>query len=323
VDFGEQAVLTSCSLSVSAGSTTAVVGPSGCGKSTFLRSVAGLIQPARGTIAISGTTVFSATDSVEPHLRGVGMMFQSPAVLPYLDVLGNVMFPLPGRRAGRQRQALEALELVGIDHLAHRRIGEISGGEIQRMCLAAALVTNPRVMLLDEPFSAVDQLGREAIRDAVFDVLHKQAITTVIVTHDQAEALEVADQVAVMDQGTFVDIGSPRRIYDDPRTVRSAQLTGAVSVVPVAEAAVLCAKGQPLDGIPVVDGMALIRPGRVRVSTSGVPCEVKRVRFSGARRYVELQAGAHHLVMDWIEARMPEPGEKIPVHLVPLANWKG
>ncbi|NNG41286.1 ABC transporter ATP-binding protein [Flexivirga sp. ID2601S] len=218
-------VLQDVDLDVAAGSVAAVVGPSGCGKTTLLRCIAGFETPEAGQVRIDGRDV-AGSAWVPAHRRRVGYVAQDGALFPHLTVGQNVGFGLPRRERSAARIG-ELLEGVALDaDMARRRPDQLSGGQQQRVSLARALALRPRVMLLDEPFSALDTGLRARTREIVGDVLRGAGITTVLVTHDQEEALSFADQVAVMARGGFRQVGSPTDVYLHPADLETARFTG-------------------------------------------------------------------------------------------------
>ena len=229
--FGNKPVLKGVNLAIAEGGTTAIVGPSGSGKTTLLRLIAGFENPDSGSIELSGQTV--AGDAWVPaHKREIGYVAQDGALFPHLSVAQNIAFGLERASVGRGRAAVakrvaELLEMVSLEtSMGARRPHEISGGQQQRVALARALARKPKLMLLDEPFSALDAGLRVATRKAVADVLHEAAVTTILVTHDQGEALSFADQVAVMRGGTLAQTGSPFSVYTRPADRDTAEFLG-------------------------------------------------------------------------------------------------
>ncbi len=233
--FGGHTVLEGIQLGLPAGTLTAVVGASGCGKTTLLRLIAGFEAPDGGTVTIAGREVAGPTTFVAPHRRDVGYVAQDGALFPHLSVGQNIAYGLPrGRRSAHTRaRVVELLEMVSLtaEHAA-RRPHELSGGQQQRVALARALARQPVVMLLDEPFSSLDTGLRAATRKAVAHTLTSAGVTTLLVTHDQEEALSVADQVAVMRQGQFTQIGSPEEVYAAPEDRFTAQFLGDCVFLP-------------------------------------------------------------------------------------------
>lgn len=220
----DRPVLRGLDLDVPAGEIVSLLGPSGGGKSTLLRCIAGLM-PYRGTVVLRGRVV----DQLPPHRRGIGMMFQDHLLFPHLDVAGNVGFGLAGSRSGDGRVA-EMLGLVGLTGFEGRRVQELSGGEAQRVALARALAPGPGVLLLDEPFGALDAVLKEQIVGQVGELLRQVGVTVVSVTHDRQEAFSLADRVAVLDEGRITRIDPPEQIWADPQQAYVARLLGMTVV---------------------------------------------------------------------------------------------
>lgn len=270
--FGAAAVLRDVALTVEAGSTTAILGPSGCGKTTLLRLVAGFDKPDAGTIALGGRVV-AGGGWTPAHRRSVGYVAQDGALFPHATVGANVGFGLP-RRARTPSKITELLEMVSLDSAyATRRPDQLSGGQQQRVALARALAREPELMLLDEPFSALDAGLRANTRRIVADVLAKAGITTILVTHDQPEALSFADRVAVMSSGRLAQIGTPREIYSAPIDVPTAEFIGDAVVLGahVERGRARCALGN----IAVVangvrgDARVMLRPEQIEITSDG------------------------------------------------------
>jgi sulfate transport system ATP-binding protein len=213
--FGDFVALDNVSLAIPTGSLTALLGPSGSGKSTLLRVIAGLERPEQGDVAILGE---DATN-LPPQKRGVGMVFQHYAAFKHLTVWNNVAFGLQIRKRPKQEireRVASLLELVQLQGLAERYPSQLSGGQRQRMALARALAVEPRVLLLDEPFGALDARVRKELRTWLRRLHDEVHVTTVLVTHDQEEAMEVADRIALMDHGRIEQVGKPRDLYEHP-----------------------------------------------------------------------------------------------------------
>jgi iron(III) transport system ATP-binding protein len=220
------------SLRVERGETVALLGPSGCGKTTLLRLIAGFEAPDAGAIRVGGRTMSDATTFVPPEERRIGFVFQDYALFPHLDVLGNVAFGLAGRPpAQRRARAREVLDLVGLTVFARRYPGQLSGGQQQRVALARALAPEPEVILLDEPFSNLDAALREGTRQEVRRILQRSGATTVLVTHDQEEAMTFADRLAVMRAGRLEQQGAPEDTYLAPRTAFVAGFLGRTNLL--------------------------------------------------------------------------------------------
>jgi sulfate transport system ATP-binding protein len=213
--FGDFTALDDVSVAVEAGSLTALLGPSGSGKSTLLRVIAGLEQPDAGQVCLDGRDVTGVT----PQERGVGFVFQHYAAFKHMTVAENVAFGLRIRRRPRaevKQRVTELLELVQLSRLGDRYPAQLSGGQRQRMGLARALAVDPKVLLLDEPFGALDARVRKELRVWLRRLHEEQHVTTILVTHDQEEAMDVADQIVVMNHARVEQTGDPREIYDHP-----------------------------------------------------------------------------------------------------------
>jgi iron(III) transport system ATP-binding protein len=224
VRYGDVVAVDHASLDVRGGALAALVGPSGCGKTSILRAIAGFEPLVAGSIRIDGESI----DGLPPEKRRIGMLFQQGALFPHLTVGENVAFGLSRRNDPR---ADDTLRLVGLDDLKHRYPHELSGGQQQRVALARALAPQPRVVLLDEPFAALDAPLRARLREEVRDILRRTATTAVLVTHDQEEALSIADEVAVMEKGRILQSGSPREVYEQPVSLQVAKLIGDANLI--------------------------------------------------------------------------------------------
>jgi iron(III) transport system ATP-binding protein len=225
------------SLNIEEGCFYTLLGPSGCGKTTILRSVAGLERPEDGEIVIGNKTVYSPQGVwVLPNKRGIGMVFQSYAIWPHMTVFENVAFPLTeGVKTFSKTEITEkvrsALELVHLEGLESRPAPQLSGGQQQRLALARALVGEPNILLLDEPLSNLDARLRDEMRTEIRRLAKGLGITTIYVTHDQIEALALSDQIAVMNKGKILQIGSPRELYQSPHSLFAAQFIGSNNFV--------------------------------------------------------------------------------------------
>jgi iron(III) transport system ATP-binding protein len=228
--FGDVVAVDDLDLDVPEGSTCALLGPSGCGKTTTLRLIAGLERLDAGSIEIGGEEVAGSGRTVPAERRRIGMVFQDYALFPHMDVAANVGYAL-GRRPDREKVA-SALETVGLGGLGKRSPHQLSGGQQQRVALARALVAEPRALLLDEPFSNLDAGLRARVREEVREILAAQKLTSVFVTHDQEEALSVADVVAVVNEGRVEQVGTPEDVYSRPTTRWVASFLGEIEVLP-------------------------------------------------------------------------------------------
>ncbi len=235
--YGPVRAVRPATLAVARGELFAVLGPSGCGKTTLLRLIAGFERPDAGSIEVGGEPQAGEGRWVPPERRRIGMVFQDYALFPHLTVAENICFGIDGAtRALRQRRGLDprakgALELVGLQHKAERYPHELSGGERQRVALARALAPEPAVVLLDEPFSSLDASLRAGLRREVELILREAGASAVLVTHDQEEALSLADRIAVMRDGAVVQTGTPEEIYHRPLDRWTAQFVGEVNVL--------------------------------------------------------------------------------------------
>jgi len=233
------AALRGISVEVAAGQFLALLGPSGCGKTTLLRCIAGLTEPEGGSITIGHDLVYSSAErvNVPARMRDLGMVFQSYAIWPHMTVAENAAFPLryrsPELKAHEVRERTdEVLRLVHLDALSKRPAPALSGGQQQRLALARALIARPKVLLLDEPLSNLDARLREEMRFELRALTKRLGVTTVLVTHEQAEALSLADVVAVMDEGKLIQVSSPRDLYERPQTEFVAGFVGRANLVP-------------------------------------------------------------------------------------------
>jgi iron(III) transport system ATP-binding protein len=228
--YAGTAVLQGLDLDVQPGSLTAVLGHSGCGKTTLLRVIAGFERAQRGTVSLGSHTLDDGRTYLAPERRSIGYVPQEGALFPHLSVRENVGFGLP-RRERRGGSVEKLLEMVGIAPLAERLPHELSGGEQQRVALARALARRPQALLLDEPFSSLDASLRGHVREEVHALLREQGVTTVLVTHDQEEALSLADVVAVLRDGRIVQRAAPAQLYGRPVDERLARFLGEVNLL--------------------------------------------------------------------------------------------
>lgn len=292
--FGRTRVLDGISLDVPDGGSTAVVGSSGCGKTTLLRVIAGFETPDAGTVSVGSETVVREGFSTPPNRRNIGYVAQDGALFPHLTVGQNIAYGLNGGLAGRRRhrdQIVELLDMVSLgSSYADRRPHELSGGQQQRVALARAMARKPDVMLLDEPFSALDTGLRAATRQAVAETLRAAGMTSILVTHDQEEALSFADQVAVMCTGSFTQVGSPEQVYAAPADLFTAQFLGDCVLLDgtVESGTAACALGSvPVQsGAPTGAVKVMVRPEQLvaHVVSNGEPGTgtVRSVEFRGA-----------------------------------------
>jgi iron(III) transport system ATP-binding protein len=223
-------VLTGIDLDIASGELTAILGPSGSGKTTLLRVIAGFERVDAGTVAIDGSIVDDGRRFTPPERRRIGYVPQEGALFPHLTVAGNIGFGLP-RRARTPGRIAELLDLIGLAPLGRRYPHELSGGQQQRVALARALAINPKLVLLDEPFSSLDAALRASVRADVVRVLRTAGATALLVTHDQDEALSMADRVAVLRNGVIAQVGTPQDLYEHPADLDIARFLGEANVV--------------------------------------------------------------------------------------------
>lgn len=317
------------SLEVAPGELVALLGASGCGKSTTLRLVAGLLAPCRGDVRFDGRSVLATP----PERRGVAMVFQKPLLLPHMSVGENVGFGLRvrgERPATVRRRVDELLELVQLPGSAARRPGQLSGGQEQRVALARALIVEPRVLLLDEPFSQLDAGLRAEMRDLVAGLQRRLGITTLLVTHDQEEALVLADRIALLEQGRLLQYDTPRGLYERPASLAVARFLGGRNFIPGRVAgrrfvsdvgAFELAAEPPLQGAAVLT----IHPEALVL---GCDAPVNRLRgtvtaarYLGARMRYQIQAGALLLEALADAANLYRPGDPVNLTLPPERLW--
>src|SRR4030043_333528 len=232
--FGKVAAVNHVWLEVKQGEILTLLGPSGCGKTTTLRCIAGLERPDEGDVIIDGKSMFSQ-GFVPPSKREIGMVFQNYAVWPHMRVFDNVAYGLKIQKLPKnviKKKVTETLESLGLTGLEGRFPGQLSGGQQQRVALARALVGNPKGLLLDEPLSNLDAKLREKMRFGIKSLVRRRGITSVYVTHDQAEAMVISDRVSVMEKGNIVQIGSPHEIYEKPPTSFLAVFSAPMNFIP-------------------------------------------------------------------------------------------
>jgi iron(III) transport system ATP-binding protein len=268
--YDRHPVLRGVNLRAESGRFIALLGPSGCGKTTTLRLVAGFELPDSGSISIDGRTMADSRTAVPPEDRRVGMVFQEYALFPHLNVGDNIAFGLKG--AQKHVRVDEMLALVGLEGLGKRMPDELSGGQQQRVALARALAPQPRLILLDEPFSNLDSALRAQVRSEVSRILRAANVTCLLVTHDQEEALSLADEVAVMFDGQIAQIAAPQTLYRAPATKQVAAFVGEANFLP-AEAKgrlAVCALGTLLLDEAAAGGVeVLVRPEQVQLAEDG------------------------------------------------------
>jgi putative spermidine/putrescine transport system ATP-binding protein len=318
--------LESATLDIARGETLVLLGPSGCGKTTMLRIIAGLELPDAG-----GRILFDDKDmtSVPIEKRNVGMVFQSYALFPNMSVADNIGYGLKIRGMARQERAARVAELVvltNITGLEKRRVDQLSGGQRQRVALARAVAIRPGILLLDEPLTALDAALRDRLRGELNRLLRALGITTIYVTHDQSEAMELGDRIVVMQKGAIAQIGTPREIYFTPRNRFVAEFIGAANIIeaPVENGHLVLPGGrQPIGGDSVKAAVAMIRPETIRiVEAGGAPLSgiIDSVSFIGDRqRMIVSGASDKLLTIDAPNTVRAQAGERIGLLIAPDA----
>ncbi len=302
--FGSVKAVDAVDLTVEPGEFFAMLGPSGSGKTTCLRLIAGFEQPTAGHIEIFGETA----EGVPPYRRNVNTVFQDYALFPHLNILDNVAYGLMVKgvaKTERHREAEKALEMVKLPGYGARKPGQLSGGQRQRVALARALVNKPKVLLLDEPLGALDLKLREQMQEELKSLQRSLGITFVFVTHDQGEALSMADRVAVFNEGRIVQAGTPHEIYNRPRTRFVADFVGSSNVI--APEAMKALGGEAR--------WTSLRPEAIRIaSEGGVEATVRSTSFLGAstKLFVETAVAALTLSLPAGQAA-PQAGESIRI----------
>jgi putative spermidine/putrescine transport system ATP-binding protein len=325
--YGSRKALDGLSLRIDPGELVALLGPSGCGKTTALRIVAGLDEASSGSVAVGGRDI----TALAANKRDMGMVFQAYSLFPHLNVLDNVAFGLKMRgksKRERNSRATEMLDLVGLSAHRHNYASELSGGQQQRVALARALAIQPRVLLLDEPLSALDAKVRSQLRDEIRRVQLEVGITTLFVTHDQEEALAVADRVGVMNQGRLEQLAAPAELYANPATPFVADFVGLTNKVTAevvdGRARVLGASVPTLDGsIASGWGLALVRPESVTVTMDPAgTASVSSVVFLGPISQVQCVMADGAVIsaqMVSSRARTCTPGAPVTVGIEPVS----
>ncbi len=296
--FGGRRAVNEVSLDIRRGEFFSLLGPSGCGKTTLMRIIAGFESADSGTVTLGGADMAS----VPPHKRDVNMVFQNYALFPHLSVAGNIAFGLKIANATdigtRIAGALAKVNLAGYED---RAVTTLSGGEQQRVALARAVVTGPRVLLLDEPLSALDLKLRKGLQAELRRFQRELAMTFIFVTHDQEEALAMSDRIAVMNQGRVEQVGAPEDIYERPATRFAAEFVGAGNFF---EGSGDGKTFKTKDGFSFVaaatgDAVIMVRPEKMRIAAgAGLPCRVEEVLYQGASRSILLKAGERRLLVE-------------------------
>lgn len=297
VTFGNDQILHNLNLDVAAGQFAAILGPSGCGKTTLLRTIAGLITPSAGTIRFGKQLVSVSSLVLPPHKRNIGYVPQEGGLFPHLTVAENVSFALGKEFTRDEKNSIieEMLQLVGLKGFQNRLPQELSGGQQTRVALARALAIKPSLVLMDEPFAALDQALRAGISEEVVGLLKSTKTTTIMVTHDREDALVSADLIALMRSGSVVQSGKPAEVYSQPISAEVAESTGDIVTIPAQKL------GEDKFNSPLhtngfsaeADGELLVRPEEIRVSAApiedGVPASICRINYYGHDALLELE----------------------------------
>ena len=316
--FGHVTAVRDLNLSVARGRTVALLGPSGCGKTTLLRLIAGFERPDAGSIDLKGRTLVGPGTMVPPERRRVGMVFQDYALFPHLSVEANVAFGLP--RGRDRRRAKTLISLVGLEGMGSRMPHQLSGGQQQRVALARTLAAEPELVLLDEPFSNLDPTLRVQVRADVRRVLESLGTTAIFVTHDQEEALSLAQQVAVMLGGTVHQVGTPWEVYTRPASRKVAEFMGDANFLPgqVQDGYVDCELGK----LPVLAAFAgpaevMVRAENLQLSAeSGHPVEVVGREFFGHDQVVLVRLSSGRVLrVRSLAGLNVEPGQRLGMRL--------
>lgn len=331
--YGAHKALDNVSFEIAAGERLCLLGPSGCGKTTTLQAIAGFISPISGSIAVQGETL----NGVPSERRNIGIMFQNYALFPHMTIFDNIAFGLRMRsvkRADIARRVNEVLELVRLSHKASQLPGRLSGGEQQRVAFARAVVIRPRLLLLDEPFSNLDARLRLTMRNELLELLRGLEIATLMVTHDQEEAMAVGDKIAVMRSGHICQIGAPMDVYRMPANRFVAEFLGESNLLPAISVQagadgvrVTLAEGHvvtaPAD-TPASSSLILVRPENMELATPGsakmpgrnsIHGKVEQILFLGHRVEATVRSGDRELKV-WTQPDMVRghaPGDQVLV----------
>ena len=289
--YGDIDAVKDVSFTVPEKSFTVLLGPSGCGKSTILKMLSGLEQVSHGTINIGGADV----TEVEASKRGVSMVFQSYALFPHLNVKENIQFGLKVRKVPaeeREKKVAEAAQVVGLSELLDRKPANLSGGQRQRVALARSIVSDQSVCLMDEPLSNLDSKLRAEMRDEIRDLQKRLGLTVVYVTHDQVEAMSMADQIILLKLGEIVQVGAPEEIYNSPNSVFSAQFIGLppMNILNLNEIDVSSLDSKVYSAVDSNKNIKDIgvRPEHIVFSKKGLPVEVKSIDYFGGETVFKL-----------------------------------
>jgi multiple sugar transport system ATP-binding protein len=323
--YGAVEVLHGIDLDIRDGEFTVLVGPSGCGKSTLLRSIAGLETISGGDIAIDDTVI----NTLAPKERDIAMVFQNYALYPHMSVARNMAFSLRLAREPKaeiDRKVQAAAEILDLTPLLDRYPRQLSGGQRQRVAMGRAIVRDPKVFLFDEPLSNLDAKLRVQMRSEIKELHQRLKTTTIYVTHDQIEAMTMADKIVVMRGGHVEQIGTPLELYDSPASIFVAGFIGspAMNFVPAQAAGprLLTETGAPLGEapVPLADGRRVtagFRPEDIRLSDTGIPAKVALIEPTGAETQLTLRTGTESIIMTTRDRVTQTPGDTVHLSITP------
>lgn len=324
--FGDKTVVDDVSMRVDSGELIALLGPSGCGKTTVLRLLAGFLAVDKGEIHIDNQCIASPDKNTSPEARNMGMVFQSYALWPHMNVFDNVAYPLKIRKIAEQQRhesVMQALQQTGLYEYADRNPQDLSGGQRQRVALARCLVTQPAVILLDEPLANLDKHLRATMEETFRRFNQTHCTTMIYVTHDQAEAMSLANRVAVMNQGKLLQFDTPERLYQQPQTPWLGNFIGSGSQLRLGNVKGnirgSVEGGEMLHGSTAIHAAyraanqqvhtALVRPQHVSICDEGLPARVTRSVFRGERYLTEARLNTDEIVRFYCDTRLPIDSE--------------
>jgi sn-glycerol 3-phosphate transport system ATP-binding protein len=309
--WGDTSALHAIDLRIDDGSFCVLLGPSGCGKSTTLRIIAGLESASAGAVRIDGQDV----TALPPAQRGIAMVFQNYALFPHLNVADNITFGLSVRKMSAAETAdrlKRVAALLGLEALLGRRPGQLSGGQQQRVALGRALVAEAKVCLMDEPLSNLDAQLRQEMRHELRELQQRLALTVVYVTHDQTEAMSMADQVVLLNKGRIEQVGAPRELYARPATAFAARFIGTPPMNLVS------LQGDRIAGSDVAAGLSAallgVRPESIRFEDEGVPATVQGVEYLGADLVLRCGVGTQTLLVRAAGQHHAKAGDAVRLH---------
>ena len=308
--FGHYNALKSINLNIADGEFVAILGPSGCGKTTLLRMLAGFEQPSAGEIIMNGSVVATSRSSIPPEKRRIGMVFQSFALWPHMNISEHVRFPIRNHketpkaiRENEETRISDVLDLVGLSHLSQRMPHELSGGQKQRVAIARAIASQPSLLLMDEPLSSLDAMLRMNMRREIQSIHRETDSAIVYVTHDQSEALAMADRIVVMNNGRIEQVGTPQEIYLKPETDFVAQFVSKANLIrgrwdhehfiPDGADSIVQWPGNEVSGYFKTNGLYPVRPDQFLLGpeqNEGLSGEIVNVQFQGKEFYYDIHS---------------------------------